>query len=58
MFIAINLVSKKYDDQICSAANMESQSTAASNLIGCNELYSNEIEGYIFYVIDMDWSEF
>ena len=31
---------KKYDDQICSAANMESQSATASDLIGCNELYS------------------
>ena len=37
---AIGLVSEKYDDQIRSAANMESQSTAASDLIGCKESYS------------------
>ena len=37
---AIGLVSEKYDDQIRSAANMESQSAAASNLIGCKESYS------------------
>ena len=37
---AIGLVSEKYDDQIRSAANMESQSAAASDLIGCNESYS------------------
>ena len=35
-----SLVSEKYDDQIRSAANMESQSAAASDLIGCNESYS------------------
>ena len=34
------LVSEKYDDQIRSPANMESQSAAASDLIGCNESYS------------------
>ena len=38
--IASGLVSEKYDDQIRSAANMESQSAAASDLIGCNESYS------------------
>ena len=37
---AIGLVSEKYDDQIRSAANMESQSAAASDLTGCNESYS------------------
>ena len=37
---AIGLVSEKYDDQIRSAANMESQSAAASDLIRCKELYS------------------
>ena len=37
---AIGLVSEKYDDQICSAANMESQSATASDLIGCKESYS------------------
>ena len=37
---AIGLVSEKYVDQIRSAANMESQSAAASDLIGCKELYS------------------
>ena len=31
---------QKNDDQIHSAENMESQSATASNLIGCNELYS------------------
>ena len=31
---------KTYDDQIHSAANMESQSATASDLIGCNESYS------------------
>ena len=39
-FEAIGLVSEKYDDQIRSAANMESQSAAASDLIGCKESYS------------------
>ena len=34
---AIALVSEKYDNQIRSAANMESQSAAASDLIGCKE---------------------
>ena len=37
---AIGRVSEKYDDQIRSAANMESQSAAASALIGCKESYS------------------
>ena len=37
---AIGLASEKYDDQIRSAANMESQSAAASDLIGCKESYS------------------
>ena len=37
---AIGLVSDKYDDQIRSAANMESQSAAASDLTGCKESYS------------------
>ena len=37
---AIGLVSKKYDEQIRSAANMENQLAAASDLIGCNESYS------------------
>ena len=36
----IGLVSEKYDDQIRSAANKESQSAAASDLIGCKESYS------------------
>ena len=34
---AIGLFSEKYDDQIRSAANMESQSAATSDLIGCKE---------------------
>ena len=37
---AIGLISEKYNDQICYTANMESQSAAASDLIGCKELYS------------------
>ena len=37
---AIGLVSEKIDDQICSAANMESQTAAARDLIGCKESYS------------------
>ena len=46
---AIGLVSEKYDDQIRSAANMESQSAAASDLIGYKKnRIANEIEGYIF----------
>ena len=32
---------------------MESQSSAASDLIGCNESYS-KWNGYIFYDIDTD----
>ena len=38
--VAIGLVSEKIDDQTCSAANMESQSVVASDLIGCKESYS------------------
>ena len=34
---AIGLVSEKYDDQIRFAANMERQSAAASDLIGCKK---------------------
>ena len=45
-----SLVFEKYDDQIRSAANMESQSAAASDLIGCNNRIANQIEGYIFYI--------
>ena len=37
---SIGLVSEKYDDQIRSAATMESHSAAAGDLIGCNESYS------------------
>ena len=37
---AIGLVSENYDDQIRPAANMGSQSAATSDLIGCNESYS------------------
>ena len=37
---AIGLGSEKYDDQIRSVANIESQSAAASDLIGCKESYS------------------
>ena len=37
---AIGLVSEKYDDQISSSAKIESQSAAASDLIGCKESYS------------------
>ena len=37
---AIGLASEKYDDQTCSAANTESQSATASDLIGCKESYS------------------
>ena len=51
---AIGLVSKKYDDQICSAANMESQSAAASYLIGCKESYSQWNRRIHFYIIDTD----
>ena len=45
---------KKYDDQIRSAANMENQTAAASDLIGCKNRIAIEIEGYIFYDIDTD----
>ena len=48
-----SLISEKYDDQIRSAANMESQSATASDLIGCNELYS-QWNRYIFYNTDTD----
>ena len=34
---ATGLVSEKYDDQIRSAANIESQSAAASDLIDCKD---------------------
>ena len=37
---AIGLVSEKYNEQIHSAANMERQSAAASDLISCKESYS------------------
>ena len=45
-----SLVSEKYDDQIRSAANMESQSAAASDLTGCNESKKDTF----FYDIDTD----
>ena len=51
---AIGLVSEKYDDQILSAANMESQSAATSDLIGCKESYSQWNRRIHFYVIDTD----
>ena len=51
---AIGLVSEKYNDQTRSAANMESQSAAASNLIGCKESYSQWTRRIHFYVIDTD----
>ena len=47
-----SLVSEKYDDQIHSAANMESQSAAASDLIGYNESYSQRNRRIHFYDID------
>ena len=51
---AIGLVSEKYDDQIRSAANMQSQAAAASDLIGCKESYSQWNRRIHFYVIDKD----
>ena len=51
---AIGLVSEKYDDQIRSAANMESQSAAASDLIGYKESYSQCNRRIHFYVTDTD----
>ena len=51
---AIGLFSEKYNDQIRSAANMESQSAAASGLIGCKESYSQWNRRIHFYVIDPD----
>ena len=50
----IGLVSEKYDDQIRYAANMESQSAAASDLIGSKESYSQWNRRRHFYVIDTD----
>ena len=44
---AIGLVPEKYDDQIRSAANMESQPLQAILLAVKNRI-ANEIEGYIF----------
>ena len=51
---AIGLVSERYDDQIRSAANMESQSADASDLIGCKESYTQWNRRIHFYVIDTD----
>ena len=51
---AIGLVSEKYDDQVHSAANMESQSASANDLIGCKESYSQRNRRIHFYVIDTD----
>ena len=51
---AIGLVSEKNDDQIRSAANMESQSAAANDLIGCKGSYSQWTRRTHFYVIDTD----
>ena len=48
---AIGLVSEKYDDQICFAQNMESQSAAASDLIGCKESYSQWNRRIHFYIL-------
>ena len=47
---AIGLVSEKYDDQIRSAANMESQSASASckESLAVKNRIANEVEGYIF----------
>ena len=49
-----SLVSEKYDDQIHSAANMESQSAAANHLIAVMNRIANEKEEYTFYDIDTD----
>ena len=51
---AIGLVSEKYDDQIRSAAKIESHSAAASDLIGSKEPYSQWNRRIHFYVIDTD----
>ena len=51
---AIGLVSEKYDDQMRAAANMESQSAAASDLIGCKESYSQWNRRIHFYITDTD----
>ena len=54
MTVAVCLVSEKYDDQIHAIAKLESQSATASDLIGCNESYSQWNRRIRFYVIDMD----
>ena len=51
---AIGLVSENYDDQISSAADMESKSAAASDIIGCKESYSQWTRRIHFYLIDTD----
>ena len=51
---AIGLVSEKYNHQIRSAANMKSQSAAASDLIGRKESYSQWNRRIHFYVTDTD----
>ena len=51
---AIGLVSEKYDDQILSTANIESQSAAQVISLAVKNCIANEIERYIFYVIDTD----
>ena len=45
---ATGLVSEKYDDQIRSAANMESQSAAQAISLAVMNRTANEIEAYIF----------
>ena len=45
---AIGLVFETYYDQIRSAANMESQSAATSDLNGCKNCIAKEIEECIF----------
>ena len=49
-----SLASKKYDDQIHFATNMQSQSATASDFMAVMNCIANEIEGYIFYDTDMD----
>ena len=50
---ASGLVSEKYDDQICSAANMENQSAAAAITLAVKNRIANEIRIH-FYVTDTD----
>ena len=51
---AMDLVSEKYDDQIRSLSTWEASQPPQAISLAVKNRIANEIEGYIFYVIDTD----